>query len=190
MIEFLLDRAGASVMVQDYVADTPLHIACNRKKLRNTNILVQTNTNFPMRQLRTGTPAFSAAIASFESDLATVELLIDCGADVNRRNVDDDTSIHIAATAGHREIVLFLITAGANTTIEGWIAERTWPAAIVGDDVLCEFLCERFAYDSEVGPLTKIAKHVIRRLLGSRITEKIYKLPLPHRLRCFLNVTL
>lgn len=48
------------------------------------------------------------------NDVKTVELCVDCGADVNALKSDSVTALHLAAAKGNVEVVDFLISKGAS----------------------------------------------------------------------------
>lgn len=51
---------------------------------------------------------------STQDDGKIVELLINFGADVNEKDVDDTTALHMAVTEGNMEIIKILVKRGAN----------------------------------------------------------------------------
>ena len=52
------------------------------------------------------------------NDVKTVELCVDCGADVNALKSDSVTALHLAAAKGNVEVVNFLISKGASVQVK------------------------------------------------------------------------
>lgn len=79
------------------------------------------------------TPVASVALhtAAMNADLATVELLLDRGAEIDARNDSGNTALHLAAFRGSREVVDALIRRGAEVTLKdkGGFAALDWAAA-------------------------------------------------------------
>jgi ankyrin repeat protein len=55
----------------------------------------------------------TAAAKTTTDGLAAVQLLVDKGANVNLKNKDGDTALHLAAEQGKTEVVLLLLNSGA-----------------------------------------------------------------------------
>ena len=62
--------------------------------------------------------------ASLKGDIRTVQRLVKERVNVNQRNSDSETALHMAASRGHLSVVIFLLNNGANInprTRNNWI---------------------------------------------------------------------
>ena len=119
-VEFvdLLIQAGSDVNFVDRFGSTPLHEAATysddiatAKALINAGANVNPKPNSPPTFLPRGTPL---SIAARKNNIKMVELLASHGADVNVKGHSNNSLLHFALYAGHRELAQVLIESGAD----------------------------------------------------------------------------
>ena len=107
----LLVRAGAGVCVTDKGEDTCLMLASYEGHIDTVRYLVSLPQMDVTQADAHGDTALHYAVEE------EVQLLIDAGADVDRRNTAGWTPLHIASRAGALNVVKLLVRAGANVCV-------------------------------------------------------------------------
>ena len=187
MVEHLL-RLGADV--DGAGGESPVLAAAGGPTPRTLTTLRNANIDFYMRRCRATTvptnQAASVALGGRHGFPDILDLLLDHAADVRVRDVDGLSPVRLAALAGRSTAVSLLVSAGADLTGEEWIIERRWPAAVLADTALCDWL-HRVA-TARVRPLTELCRLVIRRTVRPRIRQSLATLPLPGYLVNYLQI--
>jgi ankyrin repeat protein len=109
-IAALLIDKGADVNAKNNVAQTPLHIACQKGNKEIAELLIDKGADINSR-LRNGLTPLHLAARGNHKDI--VELLIAKGADLNVKNNAGRTPLRIAMNQGHTEIIELLRKHGA-----------------------------------------------------------------------------
>jgi ankyrin len=113
----LLLEHGADVNALDENNITPLHSACYFGRVEIARVLLDggatTNTKYQGR-----TPMHAAAESGDYNDVLVAQLLLEHGADVDVLDDDNQTPLHLASFFGRVEMVLVLLSAGANASTE------------------------------------------------------------------------
>ncbi|DAA23683.1 TPA: myosin XVI [Bos taurus] len=138
--EILIDR-GANVNHQDEDFWTPMHIACACDNpdvvllliLAGANVLLQdVNGNIPLDYATEGTDSSSILLTYLDENgvdltslrqmklqrpvsmLTDVKHFLSCGGNVNERNDDGVTLLHMACASGYKEVVSLLLEHGGD----------------------------------------------------------------------------
>jgi ankyrin repeat protein len=107
IVQLLLDH-NADVDVRDADGDSPLHCAAHGGQLEVARILLKLNVEVNSRNNMELTPLHRASMSSEEGCAGVVQLLLDCGADVQACNVNGDTASEVARGPEQQEIVRLL----------------------------------------------------------------------------------
>ncbi|XP_069674824.1 putative ankyrin repeat protein RF_0381 [Periplaneta americana] len=129
LTEWFLDQ-GISVMIRNKLGSTILHAASSKGHLELCKKLIKrgSDVNARMTYLHMWTPLHKAVLYNY---LNVVQLLVDKGAELDAvTNDDHETSLHYAARNGTYDIVKFLISRGANYTIEDKNGDTPLEAAL------------------------------------------------------------
>ncbi|MDQ3286999.1 MAG: ankyrin repeat domain-containing protein [Pseudomonadota bacterium] len=110
----LLRDAAAELEVVNHEGLTPLGVACASGNWRLARFLLERGAR---PEPTGGQPALLAAAGSEEDDAAGVLLLLKLKARVDARNHEGRSALHVAALAGHIEIVQALLAAGAVSSL-------------------------------------------------------------------------
>lgn len=110
----LLVDSGADVNAQDGRCFTALHIAVNKRDIDSHKRPMMPYLNEDNK----GKPKGKADGQVGEST-ALVSFLLEAGVNVNAKDCDDNTALHIAAWSGYLEAVEKLVAAGADPRAEG-----------------------------------------------------------------------
>lgn len=106
-------------------------------------------------------------LAAYHGHEKTVKMLIDCGAEIDRRNDRGQTPLGGAAFKGHMEIVRLLAEAGADVSADNGSGKTPLMfAAMFGRVDICDYLIARGA-DPRAQTLFGISAHHIARLTGA-----------------------
>lgn len=178
---------GANINDRDRYGETALHFACARLTSYHMNCLCRANIDYYTRHLEMVTPVLRKALQSSVMESELVQLLVNAGSDINVLNGFGQSPLFISASEGNSQVVQYLINAGVDINLEEWIAEEQWPHKL--DKSLCEILSNLFTL--KVRSLQELSKYTIRKFLGKfpvDISESIIALPLPERLKNYLNV--
>jgi ankyrin repeat protein len=135
-VEFLLAH-GASQTLPNSARETALQVAAKTGQDEIIKILLAYggDVNLETKDGREGfnggtTPLHLAA----EGHPRTVNLLIDCGADLNARNGSGDTPLHFAVRNAASKIVFILLKRGANPTVRN--KSDKIPLQEIGEDCI------------------------------------------------------
>ena len=114
MVELLLMQKLDIVYVNDANGDTPIHLAVRRVDERVLHTLLSRVPDFSKVNSETGDSILHAA--AHHGNIAAVKLLLDFGHanKLNKRNKDKQDPLHMAASAGHAEVVRLLLQWGAD----------------------------------------------------------------------------
>ena len=113
-----LVRHGAELDKTTVVQETPLHVASRLGSLKIARFLIEKGANPMSKDNAGGTP-----FASRHRHLDLVEVLLEVGVDVNVRNTEEETPLHITSGRGNLEVSRFLIKRGADVNCcdtRGW----------------------------------------------------------------------
>jgi pectate lyase len=108
MVEFLLAK-GADINAKNSEGKTALDVALDRNQKDIVELLVAK-----------GAEVSSIYVAARIGDLAKVRGFLEKGADVNMRDAQRKTALHIASANGHKEIVELLLANGADVNAGGY----------------------------------------------------------------------
>ena len=185
LVTVLLNNC-ANVHIPDRNGNTPLHHACSRLSSAQQMCLIATNIDYNMRHLSTLTPVTQRAIRHIYSYVyEIVQVLIDFGAEVNAKNVDEETCLDIAVTTEKHQVINMIISAGGEFSyVEQWV-----PTGIYTMPYLTE-ITDSLSLLSvpHVKSLMNLCKFSIRKSIGIKISSGIKSLPLPESLKGYLQV--
>ena len=184
-----LVNLGIDVNLLTHNGDNALHFAVARLRNDILPTLLSTAVEVYRRHLRATNPALPAMIGGERcSDIEIIKTLVNAGIDVNCVNGRGETPLYLAASEGCTSVVRFLILAGANLTLEGWISQGRFPIRLLNHPDFCEWLLQQAA--SVVKPLSDLCRFALRRHLSSskNISLATTFLPLPKRLKAFLQL--
>ncbi len=137
MVEYLLPLVG-KVDVADDDGCTPLHWAARRHQVSVARMLLNHGAS-PKKLDKTKRTPLHACIGPSESapqehrsDCDVAELLLECKANVNAKDAENQTPLHIAAEHGHVEMAAVLLEAGAKVDAINKNGETPLHLAAVG----------------------------------------------------------
>ena len=137
-----LIETGADVNVPGEWRVTALHCAVQTGNAQIVSYLLKKGADPSAVDSHCDTPLSQSVSAKHNRDYREiVELLVRRGADVNHRNIEGSSAIHIYAGAGRLDIVRFLVANGAeinSTTLAG--GTPLMDAAFFGSLPMAEFL--------------------------------------------------
>ncbi|KAG8305762.1 Fibronectin type 3 and ankyrin repeat domains protein 1 [Homalodisca vitripennis] len=106
----LLER-GASWHTQDRVGCTAIHYAVDTSQLAIVELAVTSGANLNIADSCGWTPLFRGVVLG--SDKAVLELLVEAGADVNRRDIHGQIGLLLAVLSHRPSVLRLLLDAGA-----------------------------------------------------------------------------
>jgi ankyrin repeat protein len=124
---YLLLKHGAKVDERDGVGRTAVHSAvhsaASNAKFTNVKVLLSLGADIDTRDKENSTPLLSLAARAANvpnEDLTTIAwMLLDRNADVNAKNVDDESAVRLAARHMDFQLVKALSLNGARTDSAG-----------------------------------------------------------------------
>jgi ankyrin repeat protein len=115
----LLVKAGADIVAQDAVGDSPLHHAVDRPgNLESLKWLIRSGAKINLANYQGLTPLLKVLSAD-SIDNETALFLIHSGAGVNLKDLEKNTPLHYAVGNGNVAIAKALLGAGAKVEAEG-----------------------------------------------------------------------
>lgn len=113
-VEMLLGQ-GTNVDAKDDIGECPLHLAVRRGDSQLVKILIDTNANVDAKSQDGLTPLYLFSQWKDEKHLDIAEMLIEAGADVNKKPSKNSWSmLHYAAAGGKLGLTKLLLKSGAN----------------------------------------------------------------------------
>ena len=104
IVHLLLDH-NADLDARDADGDSPLHCAAYNGQLEVARILLKFNVEVDSRNNMGMTPLHRALMSFEEGSTGVVRLLLDCGADVQARNLNGETASEVASGPEQQEIL-------------------------------------------------------------------------------------
>ncbi|KAI9852682.1 MAG: Ankyrin repeat domain-containing protein 44 [Vezdaea acicularis] len=155
---------------------TPLQLAVMNGHEETVTLLLASGANIDARS-NIGTTALFHAVGleNEETALKLTQLLLDHGADINARSLDQATLLHIAASAGHVSIAEILLGRDLLIDIEGEFGcTPIYVAALCGNKAFVEYCIEQGADVTKGDNMGNTALHVA---LTSDVAEIILQRP-------------
>lgn len=113
MVELLL-RQGADIMAKNNDGDTPMHYAAVNGRRKTILLLRSRGADINAVNLKHISVLHFACRGKDAHAKTSVEMLLDCGANINGAAADGRTPLHYAAEEGLSDIVELLLRRGAN----------------------------------------------------------------------------
>ena len=179
-------QLGIDPNLGDINGETALHIIANRLRAQNILVLCRTDVNVYTRHLAVFNGAVQTAQQTLGNDLAIASLLINYGANVNKKSLWQESPAFVAAEEGYGAIIKLLYESGADVANESWVQEQNWPAKLSDNREICEWL--RSHVFNRVRSLQEICKFTIRCSVQKDINSRCHMLPLPQKLVDFLQI--
>ena len=110
MLKFILESGGDVDLVDSQHENSPLHFAALHNKLENIGILFNHGASAECYNKQNELPHQSAASKGYSDACA---LLLSKGLNINHRNLEGLTALHLACRGGHLSCVTFLLNNGA-----------------------------------------------------------------------------
>jgi hypothetical protein len=143
MVPALL-QAGARIEDEDERGFTPLVLASYNGQETTTALLLSLGALPDGGSEAQGSSALMGV--AFKGYASIARLLLNAGADANRRNRAGQTPLMMAALFGHREIIQMLVDAGADITLrDGTGNDASDVARAQGNEELAAMLASRAA---------------------------------------------
>lgn len=156
----LLIKAGADVNAQDNTGETPLLCALSQKKSTTANLLLSHDAD-PKISCKGIQPLH---IATSNSDLTMISAIVQKGVNINARLTNGHNgvaSLHLAANEARPDIILELLTAGAdaNLTDDNGLTALHY-AAFTGDHQTVKVLVDNYLNVNTQSDLNKTCLHI------------------------------
>ena len=145
IVRHLLD-SGASVHSKNCESHTPLHYAVATKDMEIIDMLVKHGADVNADS-EDNSPLFIACgqfsiwsnltfvqrdEGSYVCDKGIIDYLLDHGAEINFKNVEGQTPLHLVCEAGNFEIMKHLVERGANINAKDFVEFSTLHYAVIG----------------------------------------------------------
>jgi len=207
----VLITEGAEANTRNIDGSTPLCFACSKGCIHSARLLIEAGAEVNPSLTVTFPPLHEAAL---NGHVHCIEMLIELGADLEKSENQFGTALHVACLRGYVECVRILLHAGANPNVIKRHQAPLHTAALCGYEECAELLLEYganiyqrnsqskrpvdLATDAacrkilltraETPPkLLQCCRLCIRQQLPRPPSDKIPLLPLPRRLKDFLN---
>ena len=177
-----------NVCIRDNRGQTLLHVSVGRLDTENLKILCRSDINIYTRHLKLATDSVFRALQAERTDYEIAVLLLDFGIDINALDASGKSALYVAAEDGNFLLMQLLASAGADISRELWVTDRKWPEAIMHDTDICDWLISKA--ELRVRLLSELCKFVIHKCMQPRLSEKLGDLPLPTKLKDFLQLEL
>jgi len=117
LVEYLI-KLGADKELSKERGWKPIHIACYNDHYRVARLLVENGVdlNCVNDEIKGYTP-LHIVISTEKPSLELIELFLQKGADMNKKNSNGSTALHLAVFWNHLDVLQALIAAKANMTI-------------------------------------------------------------------------
>ena len=185
LVETLLEL-GIEVNLEDFNQETALHIIANRLRGKNILVLCRTDVNIYTRHLAVFNAAVQRAQQTLGNELPIAAMLINYGANVNKKNLWGESAVYVAAEEGYGAIIKLLFEAGANFSFESWVQEANMPSNLAVNVEICEWLKDTVC--GNFRSLQELCKFSIRSEIMRNINSSVEALPLPPKLIEFLKI--
>ena len=110
MLKFILESGADVDLVDNQHENSPLHFAALHNKLENIEILFKYGATVECYNKQHELPHQSAASKGHSDACA---LLLSKGLNINHRNLEGLTALHLSSKGGHLSCVIFLLNNGA-----------------------------------------------------------------------------
>lgn len=112
----LLQKGLSDPNAKNHRGYTPLHMACRYNTIAVVKELLQYNAMVNVVSYRGYTP-LHMAVGRKDPDLPMIELLLNCGADINAVDCDGNSALFFAKWYGRPEVVVHLLKQGADPNL-------------------------------------------------------------------------
>ena len=112
-VQFLID-SGANVEESNRLGNNALHYAAATRKVECMKLLLGAKSDIIDNKGESGQTALHMSAA--KGDIEGVELCLQYKANVNARDVNEDTALHLAVRMGQNECINLLIKSGADVS--------------------------------------------------------------------------
>ncbi len=129
-ILWLLLESGANPNSKNHDGDTPLHLAARLRKSPMVWLPMGPGADAEMANQDGDNTAWRPAV----EDESITWLLLNKGADMNCRNNNDDTPLHVAAKGGKAWMSWFFVSRGADNSLRNLDGNTALDIAIKADD--------------------------------------------------------
>lgn len=145
-----MHKQGYDLNCKDKDLDQPIIIAAERGLTNTVSLLIELGVD-PNTKGAGGNSSLHVAAGTYlpGNRAATIEKLIECGANTAQFNRDGDTPLHAAIAYGDKAGVKSLVKYGANTNLPNSAGEfpLTW-AREMADQIIISFLIENGAVEN------------------------------------------
>ena len=136
---------------------TPLMIAARESHLNVVTFLVREGADVSLPDYD-GRTAVHCAVGSSDNSCEILSCLIENGADINKRRMDNQTPLMVAVEKGLVSVATFLIEHGADVDLQNENGNTALHYALYGSDVSCEILSCLIGSGADVNGVNKV-KH-------------------------------
>ncbi|KAM4747194.1 ankyrin repeat and SOCS box protein 13 [Rhinophrynus dorsalis] len=176
-IKLLLDH-GAKVNPPIFTA-SPLHEACMNGKSECVKLLIGVGANLEAHDCHFGTPLH---VACAREHLDCARALLHAGANVNAAKLHE-TALHHAAKVKNKDLIEMLVAFGGNVYARDNRGKKpsdyTWPNSPTAK-------CFEY-YEKMPRTLSQLCRLNLRKALGKKAAENVFRLSIPPRLINYLT---